>query len=242
MINILDVVVIFLILGGAAVGLKKGAIKSSVSFLGIILVVILSYLLKNPLANFLITHCPFIDFGSFFKGVSVLNILIYEAVSFLIVFSLLQIILKIIIHFTGILENILNATIILGIPSKILGFIFGALEGYVYAFVILFVLSLFSFSIEITQNSNFNAPILNHTPLLSSFAKDSYESITEIYDLKDNYENITNKKEYNYKAMEILLKKKIVTPDTVKILVDQNKIDINNVNSLIEKYEEENND
>jgi len=42
--------------------------------------------------------------------------------------------------------------------------------------------------------------------------------------------------------MEILLKKKIVTPDTVKILVDQNKIDINNVNSLIEKYEEENND
>ena len=239
MINILDVVVIFLILGGAVVGLKKGAIKSSVSFLGIILVVILSYLLKNPLA---ITHCPFIDFGSFFKGVSVLNILIYEAVSFLIVFSLLQIILKIIIHFTGILENILNATIILGIPSKILGFIFGALEGYIYAFVILFVLSLFSFSIEITQNSNFNAPILNHTPLLSSFAKDSYESITEIYDLKDNYENITDKKEYNYKAMEILLKKKIVTPDTVKILVDQNKIDINNVNSLIEKYEEENND
>ena len=234
MINILDVVVIFLILGGAVVGLKKGAIKSSVSFLGIILVVILSYLLKNPLANFLITHCPFIDFGSFFKGVSVLNILI--------VFSLLQIILKIIIHFTGILENILNATIILGIPSKILGFIFGALEGYIYAFVILFVLSLFSFSIEITQNSNFNAPILNHTPLLSSFAKDSYESITEIYDLKDNYENITDKKEYNYKAMEILLKKKIVTPDTVKILVDQNKIDINNVNSLIEKYEEENND
>ena len=51
-----------------------------------------------------------------------------------------------------------------------------------------------------------------------------------------------DKKEYNYKAMEILLKKKIVTPDTVKILVDQNKIDINNVNSLIEKYEEENND
>ena len=41
MINILDVVVIFLILGGAVVGLKKGAIKSSVSFLGIILVVIL---------------------------------------------------------------------------------------------------------------------------------------------------------------------------------------------------------
>lgn len=239
MVNIIDVAIFFLIIGSAVVGMKKGAIKSSVSFVGIILVVILSFILKNPIANFLMTHLPFIDFGGVFKGVTVLNILIYEAISFLLIFSLLQIILKLIIHFTGILEGILNATIILGIPSKILGFIFGILEGYIYAFVILSILSLFSFSVEVTQDSKLNNTILNHTPLLTSFVKDSFDSISEIYELKDNYENIDDKNEYNYQAMDILLNKKIITTDTLEILVEQKKIEIDNVNSLIYKYKEE---
>lgn len=239
MINIIDAVILMIILGSAVLGLKKGFIKSSISFLGIIVVVILAYIFKNPVANFLMTHLPFIDFGNFFKGVSVLNILIYEASAFLIVFSLLQIILKIIIHFTGVLETILKATIILGIPSKILGFIFGFLEGIVYAFVLLFALSLFSFSVELTQDSKLNSVILNQTPLISNFAKDSYESISEIYELKDNYQKIDNKDEYNYQAMEILLKKRVVTTDTVEILVKQNKIEISNIDNLINKYKED---
>ncbi len=239
MINILDVIIIFLILFSGLIGFKKGAIKSAVSFVGIIACIIIAYALKNPVANFLITHLPFFDFGGFFKGVSVLNILIYEAIAFLIVFSILQIILNIIIHFTSILEKILNATIILGIPSKILGLILGLLEGYIYAFVLVFVLSLFSFSVELTQSSKFNSTILEHTPILTNFAHKSFESISEIYTLKDKYQETDSKEQYNYEAMDILLKNKIITVDTTRKLIDQEKLSINNIEVLLEKYEEE---
>lgn len=239
MINILDVIILITILLGAVLGFKRGAIKSSVSFIGVILIVIVSYSLKNPLANFLITHFPFFDFGGLFKGVSVLNILIYEAISFLIIFSILQIILKIIIHFSGILEHILNATVILGLPSKILGLFFGLLEGYIYAFIIVFVLSLCSFSVELTQTSKYNEKILNHTPILTNFSRNYYNSITEIYSLRDKYKTIDNKEEYNYEAMDILLKYKVVNIDTVSKLVDQEKLDINNIETLQNKYEKE---
>lgn len=236
MINILDVIVLFLILFVALLGFKNGAIKSSVSFVGIILIVIIAYILKNPIANFMITHLPFFDFGGAFKGVSVLNILIYEAIAFLIVFGILQVILKIIIHFSGILESVLKATIVLAIPSKILGFIFGLLEGYIYAFILLTVLSMFSFSIELTQTSKLNSPIVNHTPILTHFAKKTSQSIEEIYSLKDKYDDISDKRQYNYESMDILLSHDVVTIDTVEKLVEQGKLDINNIDILINKY------
>ena len=236
MINILDVMVLFLIAFIALVGFKKGAIRSSVSFIGTILIVVLAYFLKNPLANFLITHFPFFDFGGVFKGVSVLNILIYEGIAFLIVFSFLQVILRLVIHFSTILEGFLKATIILGIPSKILGFILGLLEGYIYAFIFLFILSLFSFTMEITQNSKLYEPILNHTPILTNFAHKTTIAIDEIYSLQEKYKEINNKEEYNYEAMEILLKHQVVTVDTVEKLAEQNKLDINNIDLLINKY------
>lgn len=239
MINLLDVIIIFIILFSALIGFKKGAIKSTVSFVGLILVVIISYSLKNPIANFLITHLPFIDFGGLFKGVSVLNILIYEAIAFLIIFSLLEIILNIVIKLSGIVEKFLNATIILGIPSKILGGILGILEGIIYSFALAFILSFFSFSIELTQNSKLNNILLNHTPILTSFAQKSSEAINEIYELKDKYKNTSNKEEYNYAAMDILLKNKVVSIDTTKKLIEQNKLSINNIESLLQKYEEE---
>ena len=236
MINILDVIILFIILFSALIGFKNGAIKSSVSFIGIILVIILAYFLKNPIANFLMTNLPFIDFGGAFKGVSVLNILIYEAIAFLIVFSILNIILRIIIHFSGILESLLKATIVLGIPSKILGCIFGLLEGFIYAFALLYILSMFSFSIELTQNSKLYEPIVNHTPILTHFAQDTAKAIDEIYSLKDKYTTIANKEEYNYEAMDILLKHEVVTIDTVENLVNDGQLAINNIDTLISNY------
>ena len=238
MINIIDVIILFIIGFSALLGFKQGFIKSGVNFIGNILVIIASYSFKNYLANFLVTHLPFFDFGSYFKGISVLNILIYEAIAFLILFAIFKAILKIILHLSGIVENFLKATVVLGIPSKIFGLILGFLEGYIYTFIILFVLSLFSFSIELTQNSKFTAPILNYTPILTNFAKDTMNSINEIYSLKDKYKNIEDKNEYNYEAMEILLKHKVVTIDTVEKLIEQNKLNINSIDALISKYGE----
>ncbi len=236
MINILDVIILLLIAFGAISGFKRGAIKSSVSFIGIILVIIVAYILKNPLANFMMKHLPFFDFGGAFKGVSVLNILIYEAIAFCILFALLQTILQIIIHFSSILESILKATIVLSIPSKILGLIFGFLEGFIYAFVLIYVLSLFSFSQNLFQNSKLANPILNHTIVLTNFSKKTSQSMEEIYSLKEKYQAINDKREYNYEAMDILLKYDVVSVDTMQKLVEQGKLELNNIDVLVNKY------
>lgn len=238
MINILDVILIFVVVFSCLIGFKQGAIKSTVNFLGLIIAIVLAYILKDPVANFMMSHFSFIDFGGIFKGVTVLNILIYEAIAFLSIFAILNVILIIIVKFSGILEGFLKATIVLGIPSKILGGILGILQGVIYAFVLVFILAQFSFTMEITQTSKFKEPLLNHTPLLTTFAKKTSASINEIYQLKENYKTIDDKNEYNYKAMDILLKNKIISVDTTKKLVEQGKLEINNIDNLIEKYEE----
>ena len=50
--NIFDVIIILLVIGFGFIGFKKGFIKSLVSFLGIILVFVLSMFFKNPIAEF----------------------------------------------------------------------------------------------------------------------------------------------------------------------------------------------
>ena len=117
--TIVDAIIILFLLMGALIGFKRGVIQSATMFLGIIFVIILAYYLKNPLSEFMYTHFPFFEFSGALKGVTVLNILIYEAIAFLIVFFVLDAILQIAIRATGILEKILKFTIILGIPSKI---------------------------------------------------------------------------------------------------------------------------
>ena len=122
MLSVLDAVILLFLLLGAVLGFKKGIIKSVVSFIGTILVIVLSFTFKNALSEFLYLHFPF-----FHVGVDVLNVLIYEGIAFLILFSLLSILLRVVIKISGIIETVLKFTIILGIPSKILGAIFGFL-------------------------------------------------------------------------------------------------------------------
>ena len=133
--NIIDVVIILMLLSGAVIGFKKGVIKSIVSLIGTIIVIVLSFYLKNPLSVFLYTFLPFFSFS-----ISAINILIYEAIAFLIVFSALLVILRIVIKISGLIELILKFTVILAIPSKILGAIFVFLEYYVFTFAVLFIL------------------------------------------------------------------------------------------------------
>ena len=97
MLNILDAVIILMLLLGAVLGFKRGIIKSAVMFGGAILVIVLAYLLKNPVSMFLYNNLPFFKLGGIFEGVSVINILIYEAIAFLITFSVLMIILRLLI-------------------------------------------------------------------------------------------------------------------------------------------------
>lgn len=234
--TIVDAIIILFLLIGALIGFKRGIIQSATMFIGIIVVIILAYYLKNPLSKFMYTHLPFFEFSGALKGVTVLNILIYEAIAFLIVFVILDVLLQIAIKATGILEKILKFTIILGIPSKIAGAIFGLLEQFIYIFVFLFLLSRLSFTAPYINESLLGPKILDKTPLLSNIVESSYQSFEEIYSLKEKYKNTTDVNAYNLEALGILLKYDIITIESADDLIKNGKLKISGADEVLNNY------
>lgn len=235
--NIVDAVIILLILMCGAAGFKRGVFKQLVTTVGFVLVVVLAFYLKNPIAEFLSLYLPFFTFGGNFANVTSLNIILYQIISFILVVVVLQGILSILIKVTGIIEKILKFTIILGIPSKILGFIAGLVEGFIIVFLVLFFLRQPGFNLKIMEDSKFTDPILKSTPILSQVAGGFVETFNDLYELgNDYYEQQIDENALNLKSIDVMLEHKIITPKYVVKLVDADKINVVGIDSVINKY------
>ena len=70
--NIVDTIILLGLFLGAATGFVRGFFKQIVIFLGTILVVVLAFLIKNPLSTIMYQNLPFFKFG----GLTALNILV----------------------------------------------------------------------------------------------------------------------------------------------------------------------
>ena len=234
MVNTIDAIIIIFLLLGALYGFKRGVIKSSVSFFGTLLVIILSFTLKNPLSEFMYMHLPFFNFLFELAGISVFNILIYEGIAFLIIFGILEVLLKLVIFASGILEKILRITIVFGAFSKILGLIFGFIEYYLITFVVLFIFANLSFSASYIEDSNIANKILLGTPVLGDVIADEASAIKEILDLQKIYND--NKEECNKEAFAILIKYNILNIDSASELVSSGKLKIPDAEKIIDEY------
>lgn len=232
--NIVDIIIIIFILLSGIIGAKRGFFKEVVLCLGTILVFILAYQFKDPLGNFFLLRFPMFDFPNLFKGVVVLNILVYQLLSFVLVLSILLIVFSIILSVTGLFEKLLKITIILGIPSKILGFIVGLIEGYVIAFVLLFFLTQPAFSFNSFMNSKYANKIVTSSPVLTNITQNMVDVIQDVYKLKDE----TDTNVVNSKTLDIMLEKKVVNYDTVKTLYDEKKIEFNGIEEILNKYKD----
>lgn len=221
--NILDVLIIIFIFLGAFAGLRRGLIKQTVLLVGLVLTLVISFYLRVPIATFFYKNLPFFNFTGIFKGMSVLNILVYELIAFLIVFSVLYLALRIILKITGIIEKILKMTIILGFFSKIGGAIVGAIESYVVIFILLFIFHQPFINISGMEESKLADPILNSTPIMSDVIEDTRLAINEIYELAKNYEDEDAKK-FNEDAIKLFLKYNIVTQENINLLKEKGKI------------------
>ncbi len=232
--QIVDIIIILMIILGAVVGFKQGFIKKTTSFLGTFLVVVLSFMLKNPLSVVMYENLPFFKFGGIIRGIDIINILIYELLAFIIVAAALTFILRILLVLTGLVEKLLKMTIFLSIPSKILGIFIGALEYYVYIFLALVFLNLPAFNIEIVRESNLANKILDNTPILSNLVGPTVDTYTEVYETLHDVNNMSNV-EINEKLLVIFLDKGVITVDSAQKLIDMNKIYIEDT-SILDRY------
>ena len=235
--NIVDAIIILLILACGVAGFKRGVLKQLVSTVGFVIIVILAFYLKNPIAEFLSLHLPFFNFGGSFANVTSLNIILYQIISFILVIFILEVILGILIRVTGVIETILKFTIILGIPSKILGFIVGIIEGFIITFLVLFFLRQPGFNLKIMEGSKLTDPILNSTPILSQVAGGFVDTFHDLYELgNDYYEQEMDANTLNLRSIDVMLEHKIITPEYVVKLVDAKKIEVTGIDSVINKY------
>lgn len=234
---ILDIIILLIIAIGLLIGWKLGILTSALNLFSSILVFVVAYLIKGPVSLILIEHLPFISFDGIFSGITTLNVMLYEGIAFVICVLVLGILCKILLSITKIFNKLINATIILGLPNKLGGALINGLKYFVYAFIIIFVLSLIPSTTTYVEDSTLSKGILNNTPILSNMTKDLTKSFTEIYDLVKELDDNTDKKEINAKSLEILLKYDIITTDTAKTLYEDKKIDIDNFDELIKQYE-----
>jgi uncharacterized membrane protein required for colicin V production len=220
--NIVDAVIIIVLLVGALAGFRRGLFKQAVLLLGLIFTLVLSFYLRVPVATFFYKNLPFFNFDGILHGMSVLNILLYEVVAFLIVFSVLYLVLRILLKITGLIEKLLRATIILGFFSRIGGAIVGIIEGYVIVFVLLFIFKQPFINITGIDDSNFSNKILNNTPILSDAVGNLRGVLDEVEYIINSYKN--ENVDFNEKTIEIFLKYDIITQENIDLLRKKGKI------------------
>lgn len=236
--NIIDIAIVFLILVMGVIGLKRGFFKQLVMSVGILLIVVIAFLLKDPLASFLSLYLPFFPLSNVESVSSIFNILFYQFISFILIFGILMIVFNIILWVTNLFEKLLKMTVILAIPSKILGFLLGLVEGYILVFALSFLLTQPALNIDVVQESKLLPMIQSKTPGLSGMMNKTYDSIADIYDLKEIYDEDNEKSydEFSYKALDIMLENKVVKVDYIEKLDQADKLHIKNAKELIERY------
>lgn len=230
--NVVDVIIIALLILGGVAGFKAGVIKKLTDFLGMFAVVILAFYLKNYISVIMYENLPFFNFFGLINGINALNILLYEVIAFLVIFILLLFVLKVILLATGLIEKILKATVILSIPSKILGIIVGVIEMYVYIFLVLVIVTLPVFDSSFLKDSKMANYILDNTLVLSNVSNEITDIYGDVYDIIDNRKDKSNE-EMNEEILKVLIDKKVVTKESAKKLVERNKVHINDM-SIVE--------
>lgn len=237
--NILDIGIVLILIMSAIIGFKRGAIKEIVSLVGIIIVFIVAFAFKGVLGNVLCKWLPFFNFAGNLEGVTVLNILLYQLIAFLIIYSLLFSIYMIVMKISGVVQKLVHMTVILWLPSKIIGAVVAFITGYVMVFVVSLALLIPLKDTDMFKESKFANYVVYDTPILAGSAENISRSINEVYTLgEDLSKGDISKNEANLETMDILLKYKIVSPETARQLIVLDKLDgISGFDSVIKRYE-----
>lgn len=229
-VAVINVVVILILVLGTYSGLKKGFLQSSIRIIGLIIAIIAAYILKNPISVFLYTHLPFFKFGGLFKGVSVLNVIVYELIAFLALLIIFLIAIKIICKITGLVDKLLSLIFLLGIPNKILGAIVGFIESVIILYFVSFVFKFTCNFMNLDIKPSLVDDVVNFPVLKQTFGS-SLSSLDEITSLALEYKDTKDKDEFNEKAMDILVKYKVITEENLQILIDSGKITLDESSS-----------
>lgn len=236
--NIIDIGIILILIIFIIAGWKNGVIKEAVSLVGLILIFVIAYTFKEELGNFMCKYLPFFEFSGSIKGLVSINILIYQLIAFLIIFSVLYAIYQIALKISGVLQKLVNFTIILALPSKIAGAVIGLIQGYLIIFAILLLALIPLNNHTVFQESKLTEIVIYKTPLISTYTKDISNTITEIYTLADKVANEDiSINQANLEIIDTMIKYDVVSKKTVQQLQILDKLKtVKGLDKVLKKY------
>ncbi len=235
-INVFDIGIVLLIIMSAVSGMKQGALKSSINFIGTILVYVLAFLFKSKVGVLLCKLCPFFNFD----GYPTLNILLYQMIAFVLVAGVLFIIFNFIMKATGIVQRLVDMTIILKLPSSILGFVVGLFEGYIVMFIVLAVLAVPFRNFDMYQDSKVINTILHKSPILTKSLGGVIDSLADTIKVTTKMESneIDQKNTTNLDIMGAYLDNNIISKEDALDIIDMDKFDtVPGIRQYVESYQ-----
>ena len=221
---VVSIFVILIIISDIIDGYKKGFLESGVKFLKTLVAMLIAYFCKAPLSKYMYLNLPFFQLEGIFKGVSSLNVIIYEIIAFFVIFALVLLIINIVSAILKLDEKVLRLVSIIGVPNKIMGAVINGLKSIVLLY---FGLSLFFVGANFMKwdvGESLGTYIVE-MPLLKNTFGNILDSCNEITDLAVEYENIQDKEELNNKSIDILLEYDIISEENLELLIESGKID-----------------
>lgn len=236
--NIFDIGILVILIMFFIVGWKKGVIKETVSLVGLIVIFIVAFTFKEEIGNVLCKYLPFFNFDGNIKGLVSLNILIYQMIGFIIIYSVLYAVYQIILKISGIFQKIVNWTLILALPSKLAGAIIGVLEGYLIIFALLLVAIVPLKDHKLIKESKLTNFVIYKTPIISNYTKDITNAVKDVYKLVDDLvsEKLTVN-EANLEIIDTMIEYDIVSKKTVEQLVVLDKLkEVKGLDKVLDKH------
>ena len=161
--------------------------------------------------------------------------------AFFLIAAVLLLLFHILLKATGVIQKLIDLTLILTLPSKILGFVVGIISGYLYIFIALVILSVPLGGVDLFTNSSVVNHILQDSPILSNSLGGFKHAVADIYELTEKTvtsEDI-NTNQMNLEVMDILLKYEVVSSEEMNDFMNHtDKLDnIKGLEDIIYKYQ-----
>lgn len=225
--NLVDICLFVVILYCIIAGYKSGVIKTLVRLVGLFIVACGAYYLKDIVANFLITHLPFYNFGGDTGTITSVNIMVYQAVAFVFLFIILYSVLNIILIFAGLVDRLIKMTVIFALPDKILGGVVGFVEGVMYAFILVFAISQIPHSQQELVSESMANDLLMKTPVIRNVFGNASTAGQEVASILLNGELSAESKDIT--ILQTLIMYGMISSEKAQSLIDSNKIQLPNI-------------
>ncbi|MFC5603888.1 CvpA family protein [Sporosarcina koreensis] len=170
----LDLILIFLFLGGLITGFRRGLIVQLIHMTGFIIALIVAYIYYIPLSEKFVLWIPYPGVTAASKlswTVEQLDLdqTFYRMLAFVIIFIVVKFVLQLIAS----MFDFLKYLPVLGFLSRFGGAILGLIEFYILIFLLLYLMAMLplDFIQEMIGKSLLADAIFKHTPIISEMVK-----------------------------------------------------------------------